>query len=77
MKCMVLPGDVLNLLGMMSLTDAFELIIKGLGLPISRQIIQLHAGEIWAQSPPQDKDMGSTFHFKIPVTQADDKSRAL
>ena len=36
----------------------------GIGLYISREIIKLHNGEIWAES----EDIGSTFYFKIPLT---------
>jgi len=37
----------------------------GLGLFISKEIIKLHGGEIWAES--EGKGKGSTFTFKIPV----------
>ncbi len=35
----------------------------GLGLPISRQIIQDHKGEIWAENNPEQ---GATFSFTLP-----------
>ena len=38
----------------------------GLGLPISKEIIVNHKGAIWAESPPQGQDKGSSFHFIIP-----------
>lgn len=48
----------------------------GLGLPISREIITLHNGVIWAESPVQDSDLeteemqvGAAFHFIIPISQ--------
>jgi PAS domain S-box-containing protein len=41
----------------------------GLGLPISKEIIKLHKGKIWAVSPPAEKDKGSEFYFEIPVMQ--------
>jgi signal transduction histidine kinase len=37
----------------------------GLGLFISKEIIELHEGEIWAES--EGKGKGSTFSVKIPV----------
>ena len=37
----------------------------GLGLYISKEILDLHEGEIWAESAGRDK--GSTFTIKIPI----------
>jgi len=42
----------------------------GLGLPISKEIVELHCGKIWAESPPKEKAAGSTFHVELPVSQA-------
>ena len=39
----------------------------GLGLYISRCIVEAHAGEIWAESPPGG---GTTIHFTIPTGKA-------
>ena len=41
----------------------------GLGLPITKEIIQLHHGEIWAESPPMGRDRGTVFFIKLPVLQ--------
>jgi signal transduction histidine kinase len=40
----------------------------GLGLYISRAIIQAHGGKIWATSRP---GTGSSFHFTVPRSQTD------
>ena len=40
----------------------------GIGLYISREIIQRHQGKLWAESLPEK---GSTFHFMLPLTITD------
>ena len=37
---------------------------SGLGLAHCEKIVQLHGGEIWAES---EKGIGSTFHFTLPI----------
>ncbi|HET9687329.1 MAG TPA: ATP-binding protein, partial [Pseudolabrys sp.] len=39
----------------------------GLGLPISRQILQRFGGEIWVESEP---GKGATFSFRVPLSQS-------
>jgi signal transduction histidine kinase len=39
----------------------------GLGLLISRKIIEAHNGKIWVDS---QVGQGSTFHFEIPLREA-------
>jgi signal transduction histidine kinase len=40
----------------------------GLGLPIVRQIVQMHNGKTWAES---ELDKGSIFHFTLPISNED------
>lgn len=41
----------------------------GLGLPISKEIIELHKGKIWVESPPDGREKGSAFIMELPVLQ--------
>jgi PAS domain S-box-containing protein len=38
----------------------------GMGLTISRSLIEMHGGKLWAEQNP---DRGLTFHFTLPCTQ--------
>jgi PAS domain S-box-containing protein len=40
----------------------------GLGLPLTRQLVELHGGHIWAESAGEGQ--GSTFTFRLPMTSA-------
>jgi signal transduction histidine kinase len=41
----------------------------GLGLPLSRKLVELHGGRLWAES---ELGKGSTFRFTLPVHQESD-----
>ncbi|MBP7962869.1 MAG: HAMP domain-containing protein [Caldilineaceae bacterium] len=40
----------------------------GLGLAIARQLVTLHGGRIWAESPPAGRAQGSGFFVELPGT---------
>lgn len=42
----------------------------GMGLTISRSIIESHGGRLWATSHP---GMGATFHFTLPVEETEEQ----
>lgn len=41
----------------------------GLGLPISKEIIELHKGTIFAQSPPTGRSRGTSMIIQLPLSQ--------
>lgn len=41
----------------------------GLGLPITKEIMDLHHGKIWAVSPPENSARGTTIIIELPVLQ--------
>jgi signal transduction histidine kinase len=38
----------------------------GLGLPISRRLIEMHSGRLWAESTGVEGE-GSTFYVSLPI----------
>ena len=46
----------------------------GLGMPISRRLVELHQGELWFESKP---GQGSIFYFTVPVEPAETKVASL
>ncbi|HEX6547428.1 MAG TPA: ATP-binding protein [Candidatus Dormibacteraeota bacterium] len=45
----------------------------GLGLPLVRQIVEMHGGRVWAES---ELGKGSTFSFVVPVSRPERRIRA-
>ncbi len=50
------------------LAERRELGGSGLGLSISKYLVELHGGKIWAES---QQNVGTTFHFTIPLSGID------
>ena len=42
----------------------------GLGLSISKEIVNLHNGKIWVESPPKSNDYGTQFFVNLPTRQS-------
>jgi two-component system sensor kinase FixL len=46
----------------------------GMGLAISRSIIEAHGGRLWAEN---NDGQGATFHFTVPVERAEGKKEIM
>ncbi|HSW59353.1 MAG TPA: PAS domain S-box protein [bacterium] len=47
----------------------------GLGLALSKSLVELHGGNIWVES--EGKDKGSTFLFSLPVKQKTEQEKSV
>src|SRR5208283_1639437 len=45
----------------------------GIGLTLSRSIVESHGGKIWIESENEDSPAGNTFSFILPITQKENK----
>ena len=43
----------------------------GMGLSISRNIIEAHGGRLWAENNAGAEACGATFHFTVPIQRGD------
>ena len=43
-----------------------NVVSTGLGLPITKQLVEMHGGEIWFES---ELGKGTTFHIRLPIEQ--------
>jgi signal transduction histidine kinase len=57
-----IPPDQLNLIFEPFFTSKSE--GMGMGLSISRTIVEAHGGKMWAENEPRG---GATFHFTVPL----------
>lgn len=67
--CGIPPSEIETIFGLFSQSSQTQKTHKGtgLGLPISREIIQLLDGRIWAESPPKGEQSGTAIIFQLPL----------
>ena len=47
----------------------------GLGLPLSKRMVEMHGGRIWVES--EGKDKGSIFTFSLPIREVSQKTETV
>jgi two-component system response regulator RegX3 len=50
---------------------------SGLGLYISRMIVEAHGGRIWVESPPKGMQNGARFNFTLPIMPPEVKEKVV
>jgi signal transduction histidine kinase len=61
------PGNLTRIFEMFEQLDMSQGRGSGLGLSISKKIVELHGGSIWAESPVTPERTGSRFVFTLKV----------
>jgi signal transduction histidine kinase len=49
----------------------------GLGLYISKSIVEAHGGKIWAENNTYNGDRGASFHFSLPAEEKEQYTTAI
>ncbi|MDF2737012.1 MAG: signal transduction histidine kinase [Nitrososphaeraceae archaeon] len=60
--------EILSKIFLKFITKSFEGL--GLGLYISKNIVEAHGGKIWAENNIKDGNSGATFYFKLPLEKS-------
>ena len=64
-----IPAEVLDRVTVRYFTVGEQPSGCGLGLAISKEIVDLHEGEIWLESPPDGREQGTGVHISLPVVE--------